>query len=227
MKYLSRHSDWLFINVGANVGKYSLYAAKLDRKVLAVEQRIDSIYRLHKAVKLEGIVESNIVLLHNAISNKRNELQMENGNVETILFDDIVPFLPKRIGGHDFRRAMLKIDIDGHEPFAFLNATDLFARLDIRVIFMAWRELIQKRDARVQVVQMMFFLHARNFTAHRLEEFSELNSADFLKWPALIVWIKSSNDLIEYSCASYIKSNLISSGLIVIINLTLGKQHLL
>ena len=37
-----------------------------------------------------------------------------------------------------FKKAVLKIDIEGFEPFAFAHASLLFNTLDIRIIFMEW-----------------------------------------------------------------------------------------
>ena len=114
-------------------GQYSLFAAKMGRKVLSVEPFHDNIIRIHKAVVKEGL-ENNIVLIQNAISNKRNEIKrlsavanniggqtlLKDKNVtftrniddkhlvETILLDDLIRYLPKIN-----EIAIVKIDIEG------------------------------------------------------------------------------------------------------------------
>ena len=45
---LSRDPDLHLIDAGANIGVYSLYAAKLGRKVVAVEPFMDNVLRLQK-----------------------------------------------------------------------------------------------------------------------------------------------------------------------------------
>ena len=106
--------------MGANIGQFSLYAAKLGRQVLAVEPFIDSAYRIHKAAFIENL-QDRIILLLNAVSNRRGTawlrpnpdniggqgLEDDNNQnsskillplkyrVQTILLDDLINFLPR------------------------------------------------------------------------------------------------------------------------------------
>ena len=90
--------------------------------MIAIEPFIENIYRIHKAAKNENL-ENQITLIHNALSNNRNEVKLlkqerdniggqsllENSNltflkneknkylVETILLDDIVDYLPLKL----------------------------------------------------------------------------------------------------------------------------------
>ena len=184
--------------------------------MLSVEPFIDNIYRFHKSAKLEG-TESNIVLLQNALSDKRNEVKllgyrssdiggqslMGNKNktfkkldpnnkylVETILLDDIVPYLPKRDDGNAFEQAFMKIDIEGFEPYAFTNARLLFDTLDIQVIFMEWANLINHKDARSLVLEMLNFLLFRDFKPYHPQLNQLLSPHDIDNWPFDIHWYK-------------------------------------
>ena len=142
-----------------------MFAAKLGHKVLAVEPFYDNILRIHKGSYMEKIY-NNIVLIQNAISDKRNEIKslfklpiaigaqslipnkefsetypIEKNEshkylVETILFDDIVPYLSNK--ENKLKKGLLKIDIEGYEPYAFQNANLLFNTIDIQIIFMEW-----------------------------------------------------------------------------------------
>ena len=58
--------------------------------------------------------------------------------VETILFDDIVTFLPVKPDGTHYKKAIMKIDIEAFEPYAFQHAAHLFDTLDIPIVFMEW-----------------------------------------------------------------------------------------
>ncbi len=58
------------IDVGANLGVYTLTAASIGHEVLAVEPNIHNIVRLHRAAQ-QGQLETRITLLQNAISNVR------------------------------------------------------------------------------------------------------------------------------------------------------------
>jgi len=44
-------------DIGANIGQYSLVAAAMGRKVVAVEPHLPSLRRLHKAIKLGKLEE--------------------------------------------------------------------------------------------------------------------------------------------------------------------------
>ena len=55
--------------------------------------------------------------------------------VETILFDDIIPYLPykNKYTLEKYKKAIIKIDIEGFEAFAFESASLLFETLDVRI----------------------------------------------------------------------------------------------
>ncbi len=106
--------------------------------------------------------EDRITLVKNALSDKRNEVKRLNpvdnnigGQsllndkntvfrkdptdkylVETIYMDDLVDVLPRRADGSEFTDAIVKIDIEGFEPFAFVHAEKLFKKLNVNIIFM-------------------------------------------------------------------------------------------
>ena len=139
-----------------------MYAAKMGRKVVTVEPFYDNILRIHKA-STKADVQDKITLVQNALSNKRNEIKRlsyssdnigrqsllgnninvvfsEDSNdkylVETVYFDDLVEVLPRNDRGEEFKKAIMKIDIEGFEPFAFVHAGRLFNKLSIDIIFM-------------------------------------------------------------------------------------------
>ena len=65
------------------IGQYSLFAAKMNRDVLAVEPLLDNVLRLHKAATHER-TNRHIVVLQNAISNQRHKAQLveiDSGNI--------------------------------------------------------------------------------------------------------------------------------------------------
>ena len=49
-------NDTDVIDIGANIGVYSLLAAKLGRNVIAVEPLYENLNRMHKAAHLEGMI---------------------------------------------------------------------------------------------------------------------------------------------------------------------------
>ena len=178
----------------------------MGHKVVSIEPFYDNIIRIHKAARLENTFK-NIILITNAISNKRNEIKLlqksvdniggqsllpnedktfnkdENNKylVETILFDDIVPHLPS-----GFRHALIKIDIEGFEPYAFENADILFEVLDVRVVFMEWGNKKGVQNART--LAMLDFLYKRNYTPYHGDKLLDRKKTQ--TWPWDILWKK-------------------------------------
>lgn len=195
----------------------------MGRDVLAVEPFQDNILRIHKAISLENL-QDRIVLLKNAISNKRNQIKLlekvdqniggqslihnkvdqyyerseMNKNkylVETILFDDIIDFIPMRIKHNKTRyeKAILKIDIEGFEPYAFQYSKRLFNLYDVRLIFMEWGNLIQHENLKDFVREMLNFLYSHNMKAFGNDDYGSKKSLDrneYMKWPWDIYWEK-------------------------------------
>ena len=219
---LEKYKDSLFLDIGAQVGQYSLYAAKLGHKVLTVEPFHDNIMRIHKAAFNQSL-GNKITLITNAISNKRGEIKLlknelrniggqsliEHKNrvftkndikpndpnakyfVETILFDDIVHNMPLKDDGNHHTTAVMKIDIESFEPYAFQYATRLFDTIDIKVIFMEWGNLPKHLDMVREIENMIDFLLIRNYTPYNLE--TKLNKADWKTgWGWDIIWRKNA-----------------------------------
>jgi FkbM family methyltransferase len=201
------------MDVGSQLGVYSLFAAKMGRDVVTVEPFYDNIIRIHKAATQENI-QNKITLLKNALSNKRNEIKMlqpdssNNGGqsllqnkdktftkdennkylVETILFDDIIPYLPKNAENKEYKKAILKIDIEGFEPYAFQHADKLFKLLDIPIIYMEWGNLPRQTDAHNLIVDMINFLYSQGLRPYGNN--LPLQKDSWLSWPWDIMWKK-------------------------------------
>lgn len=184
----------------------------MGHNVITVEPFYDNILRIQKAASLENTT-SQITLIQNAISNKRNEIkqlemnsiniggqglltyeekkfdrdQLKQSNkylVETILFDDIVSYLPKR----STNKAILKIDIEGYEPYAFQYSKNLFRELEIEIILMEWGKFGQKTNHLVR--EMLNFLFAQKLRPFNLEKGNQLLRENCKEWPWDIVWKK-------------------------------------
>jgi FkbM family methyltransferase len=63
------------MDIGANIGLYTMIASKMNHSVIAVEPLHENLNRLHKAARMEG-VERRIVALVNAISNQREQIKV-------------------------------------------------------------------------------------------------------------------------------------------------------
>ena len=217
LKVVSENPDWLVLDVGANIGVFTLFPAQMGSKVVAVEPYAENVWRIHKSSHI-GKTQNSITLIQNAISNKRNEWKELSANpqnqggqgllesrhkvitkdkvnasntfmVETIVFDDIVDYLPKKDDGSDYKRAVLKIDIEGFESLAFQHATRLFSVLDIRVIFMEWELLKNVTDFKPYTEHMIQFFQKQGFLAYDVDK--QLDVKEYMKWPWNVEWRKN------------------------------------
>ena len=68
-KALHKYPDAVVIDIGANIGYYSLMAARMGHRVIAVEPVYDNILRFHKSAHI-GKFADKISLLYNALSDK-------------------------------------------------------------------------------------------------------------------------------------------------------------
>jgi FkbM family methyltransferase len=216
LKYLKVHEDWFVIDIGAHLGLYTLFGASIGRKVLAVEPFYNSYIRLHKAAVKAG-TWGNITLVINAVSDKPNEIKylQKHTNigqqsilhgktydakfknslspdkakhyVPTIVLDDLVNVLPLNDNQKRFKRAIMKIDCEAHEPYVFQRASKLFDQIQFCMIFMEWGNLIKKNYPNNEREQMLGFLYARDFKAHDTAE-KPLERENYKKWPIDVIW---------------------------------------
>lgn len=181
-------------------------------QVVSVEPFYENVLRIHKASYLDKTYR-NIVLINNAVSNKRNEIKMlkplssniggqtllDYDNikftinktnkylVETILFDDIISYLPLKYDKTKYTTAILKIDIEGFEPYAFEHSNLLFSILDIKVIFMEWG-MIKKNKNKTIAQNLIDTLKKRGYQVYDKEVMLNFNLWE--NWPIDVVWRK-------------------------------------
>ena len=180
IRLLRRYPDIQFVDLGANIGTFTLPAARIT-DVVAVEPYKKSIDRLFKSIQLGG-VENNVSLVFNAISNERStsKLGLHSGNfggtflradtpdcvgelcTQTILLDDLLPLMRRR-------RAVMKVDVEGYQPQVFSNSTaaKFFQLIDVPLIFLEWK-LCRQQNISSQVHTLIHF-----FAAHKYTVFSE------------------------------------------------------
>ena len=136
--------------------------------------------------------ESLTFKLNNNFIQKKNIFsfrEMISHIVDHILFDDIVPYLPRKNDGTEFTKALLKIDIEGFEPYAFQHASKLFDKLDISVIYMEWGNIPIQTDATDIILQMIQFLTQRKFRPiNNMNVSLDLNN--WRNWPFNVMWLK-------------------------------------
>jgi FkbM family methyltransferase len=210
--WLLDYPDMGMIDLGTNIGTFSLAIAAMGRQVLSVEPNMDNVRRFHKAVNL-GRLESRITLLVNALSNERGTSRIvhhKNNQGDTrmqsvkinpqidysgdnytdfITMNDLLPFC-------NFKAAVVKIDIQGFEFRAFANADDLFGNIHIPHVFMEWSMIKQfnplsrsHKDSEL-FFKMMNFFDRRGYLPRDPAQRQILSPKDWKSWPVDIMWEK-------------------------------------
>ncbi|CAF1224306.1 unnamed protein product, partial [Didymodactylos carnosus] len=206
------------IDVGANIGLYTLLATQLNRHVLSIEPLHDSLIRLHKSIQLNN-VENFVTVIANAIGTKHEKLQLNIvdkniggsylsildkmkppvkiipdivitpkvlADVDTIVLDDLIDIYPSY-----FKRAILKLDIEGFEAYAFQNATILFNKTEIPAVYMEFGKLIELKSSNemmAAIKYMIHFLKIRNYEPYEVNDINHLSFDNWEKWPWDIVF---------------------------------------
>jgi len=169
-KYISK--DSVFVDVGANIGFFSLYASYLCKKVIAFEP-IDFIYnQLKKSVNENGI--RNIELYNYACGSKKDKLEI--GLVkENIGASGLVPCNKKiytkkmidvttlDIALHNRKVDFIKIDVEGFEPDVLLGARNIIQKNQPIIVF-EFSPLIYEKRMNNMSVALLETLYNMNYT---------------------------------------------------------------
>ena len=107
----------------------------------------------------------------------------------TILMDDLLEVT-------NFERAVLKIDIEGHEHRAFVHSEQLFKSVHVEYIVMEWVKLreyygaeVDTSDDKDKVFEMIEKLDMRGYIPKSLIDFKRLSLVHWYGWPHDVVWV--------------------------------------
>lgn len=112
--------------------------------------------------------------------------------VETILFDDIIEYLPRKLprGRLSYEKAIIKIDIEGLEPFVIPTGENLFEVLSVQMVFMEWGKMPHlPEEMKPKIFTMIEFFIQRNFVPYSIEN-KRLNLERWASWPFDMYWIQ-------------------------------------
>ena len=205
-RVLEANPDMQFIDIGANIGVYAITVASMKRQVVGVEPYPPNLVRLSKSLRLNPHLLDYTTIVTNALSDvyevanfwkrdkhpgatqvhsdddrSRKHYERLEESVNTILLDDILPILR-------FRKALLKMDIEGGERKALAQASNLFEHIDIPYVYMEW-----DNKWRTDPEFFINFFEQRGYTVHDTSpKFNQLEMSvgACAKWPFDVVFIK-------------------------------------
>ena len=148
---LSKYPQSDFIDIGANIGVFSLTAAKLGRRVISIDAFEGNIARLCKSVEV-GDLTSNIVLIHNAVSNVKEKVALgedrkniggtfvrklklntqEKYIVNSILLDDLLEIF-------SLKKVVIKMDAERSEARILEGGRKFFKSVDVTHILLEFQ----------------------------------------------------------------------------------------
>ena len=213
LQLLIRHPHLGFIDIGANIGTYTMYAAALGRFVLAIDCFQPNLDRLRRAIQLENVTD-RVVVVQNAIYLHSGQILRLALNTTNIGGQAITTFpnrtarfnekkrLPKNdpysvrtirfddvlpiLTARGVRSALMKIDIEGSESFVFESGSRVFDAVDIPLVQMEWFQIAQNED-RVRLV-LDFFNERRYRPVTRGCDL--LSQREYKTWPGDVYWLK-------------------------------------
>ncbi|XP_059151015.1 uncharacterized protein LOC131937531 [Physella acuta] len=152
---LKSNPDLMLVDLGANLGEYTLWAAALGHRALAVEMVLENVRMLQTSLMLSGLSQL-VTIVNNALYSDHRTLQvnfMKNNMggsrlntskvfedldlthgvvlTKTICMDDLVPLITDR-------PVYLKIDIENTEHEALKCASQFFSKVNVEVVQMEW-----------------------------------------------------------------------------------------
>ncbi|XP_052761803.1 uncharacterized protein LOC128204427 [Mya arenaria] len=195
-----------FLDLGCNIGAFTIPIAKLGRRVIAVDANKENLKMLATSLHLGGLDE-NVTLIWNGVSNEtkyvhlvpstnnvggtkieQSDIKNPNDNensIITIKLDD----MQTQFGSGPF---FMKMDIETHEAMALRGAVTFFKETDVRYILMEWMHYKDTKDMKVGSF-ITDFLSKNSFIPCRISDSKELVMEDaYSSWPNDILWIKKS-----------------------------------
>ena len=207
LTFLKQDLDLQFVDLGANVGVYSMAVAKFGRKVLAVDALNINIQRLCATVKLNHFT-NNVRLIYNALSDVHETVSLgadkgnvggtfvakdknpnkvrgsrvsgSYGDVQTATLDDLL-----ELPDFDLKKVIIKMDVEGYENRVFRGGEKFFKRVDVRAVLMEWMWL-KTGPAGQEIID---FLTRHGFTPTRpVQGRQPLPLKQRLSWPNDVLW---------------------------------------
>lgn len=199
VNFLKLYQDMEFLDLGCNLGIYTISVTKFGRRVVAVDANVKNLRMLSKSLVLGGLQNHSVTLLRNAISDKVETVQITGGTknvggmhvvkAETgtneeqksqgVTMDHLTPLF-------DNKTLFIKMDIETNEWKALNQSTNFFSRVNVLYILMEWMHHSTKPEGKLIVK----FLTEHSFQPYHPNGLKPLKVEEKTKWPGDILWIK-------------------------------------
>ncbi|KAH3788234.1 hypothetical protein DPMN_166369 [Dreissena polymorpha] len=207
VKILQDNPRLSFLDLGCNVGIYTLAVAKFGRKVTALDANRKNLEMVATSL-VKGNLTENVRLIWNALSDKVETVRFKHrvGNIgalqmvsgmapindsrgeessKAIVLDDLVPLLRKQ-------SLIIKMDIEAFELKAMSGGKKFFNEIDVQFLLMEWVYHRQTDDG-ARIIQ--FMIEREFIPVIPLQRLVPLQVENRKTWPDDIMWIKSSKQV--------------------------------
>lgn len=192
-KILKSDPSLIFLDIGANVGAFSLTMAELGNRVIAIDPLGDNVARLCASMKINQL-QNRMSIIHNALSFKQEKVSLGKFHlnvggtfvkrmgvsanddvivIDAILLDDLLDIY--EFEGH----VIIKMDVESFEANVLKGASEFFHRV------------------RVDCVLMEFMAHkgkeSGDFIVEFLKQFgleSEFTNSNHSSWPMDVMFTR-------------------------------------
>ena len=189
-----------FIDLGCNIGVYTILAAQLGHKGIAVDPNRANLRLLTKSLSLGGF-RDKFTLLWNAVSDVRENVTLTDiiGNIGatfvepdtvestdsehkafSILLDDLIPLFTGK-------KVFIKMDVEMYELRALQGGENFFKEVDVSYVLMEWL-YHRQHDTGKDIIEFMakYGLYPHVNAHHN----TKLEPENYQAWPGNVLWIK-------------------------------------
>lgn len=206
---LRREQTATFLDIGANLGIYSLFAAKEGFVAISVEPLLINVQRICSSVRA-GMFSDKMTIIRSALSDisQNVTLGIDVNNVggsfvvqdsnkkkvnESVLggtYADVVTSTTLdnvlNLPGFNSKRVIMKIDVEGYEHKVLSGGKEFFSKISVPTILMEW-EFHKGTDSGNEIIN---FFMSRNYTAYDPYLNNSLQPSSSKAWPHDVVWRK-------------------------------------
>ena len=209
-KFFLRKKNLVFLDIGCNIGVYTMYISKLRTRCVGIDAVKDNLRLLSKSL-LQANLSDQVTLIWNAISNIHTNVSLlipnenvggahiEDKNivkddsttetVETITLDDLVirSTENQKLVLQTQEKIFIKLDIEGNEDKALSASRTFFQTVNVIGIFMEWMHHRYKQSGQtiVDVLVRDGFLPYDSIFRSKF-----LNPDTYFMWPENVFWLK-------------------------------------
>ncbi|BFY99310.1 hypothetical protein BsWGS_02350 [Bradybaena similaris] len=202
----TRFPEMVLVDLGCNVGVFTLPAAKMGMEVVAVDSMLSSLQLLQRSLLINGL-SCHVTLIHNALYRKHMQMRVAldpsnigaskvveilefrrhkinpNQLVDAICLDDLVPLVRGKT-------VFLKVDLENNERAVLECADQFFKHVDVKVLLIEW--MYYRHNERDSGYIKDFLVKHHMVPTWGVDSDREIDVSASSNWPDNVFWMKRS-----------------------------------